>query len=432
MLLMHAAVSSVHYLTQESPMFLTNTLNIKKVLQLAGLAFVASALLTTKVSAAPEISIDGLQAGRINMGGGMLVISGVVSDPQGVDHVEAMLQTANRKKFMTARGSFQTLENLLPIQFERNTRRTAWSTLSYDIPPGNYLFTVRAKNNRSTFSKTHQVPVTVSAAVAAAPAQKNTAAPTVVIRNPADGSVVQGKPLISGFAEDDGSVVQIVATIMNADNGLYLMPNGQFGQRTALNVQSRGGKKANWSMPPMRLPPGNYLVAVRATDNHGKFGAWSNVRFTVPGAPAATQAQTAAASTGAAASAATVAQGKAANGMSFCSDQGKDVDGDGFGWENNQSCVVAGSRADTHPNCASSNSDPDGDGYGWENERSCIVVTHCAAADSDPDGDGFGWENERSCIVLKSTGRYPGCASPASDPDGDGYGWENNKTCIVQ
>lgn len=85
--------------------------------------------------------------------------------------------------------------------------------------------------------------------------------------------------------------------------------------------------------------------------------------------------------------------------------------------------------------CQNINSDPDGDGYGWENEKSCIVVVHCQSGASDADGDGFGWENNRSCIVLKKTNNsgFPTCANgAASDPDGDGYGWENNNTCLVK
>jgi cellulose binding protein with CBM10 domain len=57
---------------------------------------------------------------------------------------------------------------------------------------------------------------------------------------------------------------------------------------------------------------------------------------------------------------------------------------------------------------------------------------YCASAASDPDKDGWGWENNMSCIVRPTTTGYPICASAASDPDKDGWGWENNKSCIVQ
>lgn len=55
----------------------------------------------------------------------------------------------------------------------------------------------------------------------------------------------------------------------------------------------------------------------------------------------------------------------------------------------------------------------------------------CASAASDPDKDGWGWENNMSCVVKATTTGYPNCVSAASDPDGDGWGWENNKSCIV-
>ncbi len=100
--------------------------------------------------------------------------------------------------------------------------------------------------------------------------------------------------------------------------------------------------------------------------------------------------------------------------------------------------------ATTYPACASAASDPDGDGWGWENGQSCQVVAGsgggattyptCASATSDPDGDGWGWENGQSCQVVAGSGgatTYPTCASAASDPDGDGWGWENGQSCQV-
>ncbi|MET9724514.1 cellulase family glycosylhydrolase [Streptomyces zaomyceticus] len=78
--------------------------------------------------------------------------------------------------------------------------------------------------------------------------------------------------------------------------------------------------------------------------------------------------------------------GTAPNGYPYCADgSSSDPDGDGWGWENQRSCVVRGGAADTggnaggtapngYPYCADgSSSDPDGDGWGWENQRSCVV-----------------------------------------------------------
>jgi hypothetical protein len=115
----------------------------------------------------------------------------------------------------------------------------------------------------------------------------------------------------------------------------------------------------------------------------------------------------------------------------ICLSASSDSDGDGFGWENRQSCRVVA----TVGTCRSAESDSDGDGFGWENGKSCRVTSApvtCQNADSDPDGDGFGWENDRSCrVVAGSAGATPVCRSAESDPDGDGFGWENARTCRV-
>lgn len=65
------------------------------------------------------------------------------------------------------------------------------------------------------------------------------------------------------------------------------------------------------------------------------------------------------------------------------------------------------------PACVSSSSDADGDGYGWENQQTCLVKDDhrggntngrpvCVNGDeTDPDDDGWGWENGHSCIVVE-------------------------------
>ena len=157
----------------------------------------------------------------------------------------------------------------------------------------------------------------------------------------------------------------------------------------------------------------------------------------------------------------------ALSNLPVCLSASSDADGDGYGWENNDSCIVAAPAASGSsssgglPVCLSADSDPDGDGFGWENNDSCRVVAGtvtapvtpatgrpvCTLATSDPDGDGFGWENNDTCIVTAgstggsgtpgtgtatgSTAARPACLLAGSDPDGDGFGWENGDTCIV-
>lgn len=140
-----------------------------------------------------------------------------------------------------------------------------------------------------------------------------------------------------------------------------------------------------------------------------------------------------------------------------CQSASSDPDGDGFGWENSESCRVSANPDNTLATgalffCESTDSDSDGDGFGWENNQSCLVATGrdnpaplhptCSSANSDPDGDGFGWENNASCVVSTDTSKDDDdtgsditsrdiCNFASSDSDGDGYGWEDGTTCIV-
>ncbi|HEX8627381.1 MAG TPA: carbohydrate-binding domain-containing protein, partial [Catenuloplanes sp.] len=88
----------------------------------------------------------------------------------------------------------------------------------------------------------------------------------------------------------------------------------------------------------------------------------------------------------------------APNGYQYCVNAATDPDGDGWGWENNQSCVVRGGRVDTGG--GSGGTAPNGFPY-------------CVNAASDPDGDGWGWENNRSCVVRPGSGGNGGSGSAA-------------------
>ena len=97
-----------------------------------------------------------------------------------------------------------------------------------------------------------------------------------------------------------------------------------------------------------------------------------------------------------------------------------------------------------YPTCQLENSDSDGDGYGWENNETCVVADDtssphgypiCQDANSDPDGDGYGWENNDTCVVngdsAGGSSEHPACEFRSSDPDGDGWGYENNESCRI-
>ena len=91
----------------------------------------------------------------------------------------------------------------------------------------------------------------------------------------------------------------------------------------------------------------------------------------------------------------------------------------------------------TTPVCSSAGLDPDGDGFGWENNASCIVAGDdnqppitdrpiCLAADADPDGDGFGWENGATCIVGDSPANVAMSPTGAINTGTPTYSWPAN------
>lgn len=409
-------------------------INRKFLVNLGASIFLVGAMSSVSYAAAPpSIVFHGVEGGRITSSDGTVQVRGASGDRDGILRIDANLEQAGNGMYLNPNGQFVKGLVNLPVQFKKGVRETSWSTLKYRVPAGDYIFRVQAVDNKNKRSKVFEVQVAVKSGAAPLSA----GVPLAAIQFPQNGGVVKGRAVFNGTAKGNGNMARVVATLMDAENGLFLARNGRFGQRTELKMQTSGGRNAQWSSPPIQLPVGTYVLSVRGADNAGRMGDWTQSRFTVAAGTAAaavvanTTPDIIATKPVASATAVTGKGALAANGMKYCSNPAQDIDGDGFGWENKASCVVSGSRADTHPNCASSATDPDGDGFGWENERSCIVVVHCSSAGSDPDGDGFGWENEKSCVVVPAAGRFAKCASAASDPDGDGYGWENNKTCLV-
>ena len=107
--------------------------------------------------------------------------------------------------------------------------------------------------------------------------------------------------------------------------------------------------------------------------------------------------------------------GQASNGYAYCpSGSSADPDGDGWGWESNQSCIVHGSSADPGGNYTCG-----GGGSGCGTASNGYPI--CCNASSDPDGDGWGWENNQSCVVQSGGGSSSGggsCPSSLSCPSG--------------
>jgi len=80
--------------------------------------------------------------------------------------------------------------------------------------------------------------------------------------------------------------------------------------------------------------------------------------------------------------------------------------------------------------CISATSDPDGDGYGWENEQSCKVAASTGVESQCEDRGDFpwGWNPITLSSCLLGVQVVP---ATCVDADGDGWGWDGIATCVV-
>lgn len=113
------------------------------------------------------------------------------------------------------------------------------------------------------------------------------------------------------------------------------------------------------------------------------------------------------------------------NGIVYCSSITSDVDGDGWGWENNALCVVEGGSQDPVRTGASSSTPVPtktiaSSGESTPAPSSTSVLTRTPAPKTTATG------------ATKTSDGYPYCVNAASDPDGDGWGWENSASCVVR
>ena len=58
-------------------------------------------------------------------------------------------------------------------------------------------------------------------------------------------------------------------------------------------------------------------------------------------------------------------------------------------------------------------------------DETTVTLPGCVSDESDSDGDGFGFENNQSCTVVAFQAQIGQCV----DTDGDGFGWNGVETC---
>ena len=78
-------------------------------------------------------------------------------------------------------------------------------------------------------------------------------------------------------------------------------------------------------------------------------------------------------------------------------------------------------EAPTFPTCSAGVPDNDGDGYGFENNQSCLIDSDAAEAPTTPT----------TSDTPTAPTTFPTCSLGVPDSDGDGYGFENNQSCLI-
>jgi len=59
------------------------------------------------------------------------------------------------------------------------------------------------------------------------------------------------------------------------------------------------------------------------------------------------------------------------------------------------------------------------------------IYPDCAFASSDYDGDGWGYENNQTCVITENSGDDEPASGACVDSDGDGWGWDGVKSCTT-
>jgi len=93
-------------------------------------------------------------------------------------------------------------------------------------------------------------------------------------------------------------------------------------------------------------------------------------------------------------------------------------------------CFGSPGFSQTLTECTSPASDTDGDGYGWENNESCIVLEQQQFQCEDRGGYPWGWNpvSLQSCR-LDTVVASQGCVD--TEPLNDGWGWNGMASCVV-
>ena len=136
----------------------------------------------------------------------------------------------------------------------------------------------------------------------------------------------------------------------------------------------------------------------------------------------------------------------------LCKSSSNDPDGDGYGWENNETCIVKRGKADKgfknikRNNRILSNTitgpairfDANSSEQQLMDIQAKAIIRNCTQFSRNANIQNKCFQVMIEALVLSENRMFYSlnngktyCKKTDSDPDGDGYGWENEETCVV-
>lgn len=213
-----------------------------------------------------RLDVTGTITGGQSLG---LDLTGTATDDRGVASVRVALLEQDSSRYLQPDGSLAAAFATLPAALASpGATSTTWS-LSHTLPvQGDWAVTAFA------YDTAGQQDTSTTGATARYRIYPGDQPPvlTDALLNPTEGTTfADGKIFVSGRAEDDQAMQRVEVGIVDSA-GRYLSSSGTFTSTTAswrtAFLTSPGTPGSNFSYTTPVIPPGDYTVRVRATDQH--------------------------------------------------------------------------------------------------------------------------------------------------------------------
>jgi hypothetical protein len=221
--------------------------------------------LMTPPSTAPTVTVNP---------GAPLTFSGTAFDSDGLRRVDVTLRNLSTGDNLGSDGAWgpdviPSTYQISPANLSGTSYNWSWTT-PFALSPGQYAFTVRATDLIGlTTSSANRGSITVLAQ------NPGDAFPDGLITSPGTGqpSLPNEQLNLNGTATDDKGVSAVKVSVLDADTGRYLQPNGTLANGFAsinATLTNAGATSTSWSLALVLPGAGDFRVTARAVDTSGQ------------------------------------------------------------------------------------------------------------------------------------------------------------------